>query len=66
MHTSLIQKCPLNAFPQKNISFSDSKIKKPPQNGCFGTKIKDADQLFYGFVWRPIWRSVGDTSSIYP
>ena len=27
MHTSLIQKCPLNAFTQKNISFSYDKSK---------------------------------------
>lgn len=38
MHTSLIQKCPLNAFTQKNISFSYDKSKKHPKMGAFGQK----------------------------
>ena len=40
MHTSLIQKCPLNAFPQKNILFSDDKNKKITPKWVFLDKNK--------------------------
>ena len=44
MHTSLIQKCPLNAFTQKNISFSYKNVKKSAKNlfyrHCFCKKAK--------------------------